>query len=110
MNALKPLSAQQFVSQTKSIVQEELTRRVAKSQIHVFHKKETTMVIYVLSTAPPFAPKTRYFAKDQKENQAVKNPIHVTISTPKLKETILVVYVLAIVPKTVWGDPIAGNR
>ena len=76
-------------------------RKVVRSQTLANHKRETTMVIYVLSTAPPFAPKTRYFAKDQKVNQVVKNPIHVTILTQKPKETILVVYVLAIVPKTV---------
>merc|ERR1712117_179656 len=98
---LKLQSVPRFAKQMKLIAPEELMRKVVRSPIHVFHRRETTMEIYVLFTALPCVMETRYFARDQEANQVAKNPTHVIILTLRLKVMILVVYALAIVLKIV---------
>ena len=53
-------------------------RKVVRSQTLAYHKRETTMVIYVPSIAMLFVAKTKYSVKDLKPNPAVKHQTHVT--------------------------------
>ena len=76
-------------------------RKVVRSQTLAYHKRGTTMGIYVPSIAMLFVAKTKYSVKDPQVTQDAKNLTHATILTQKRKELTLVVYALAIVPKTV---------